>query len=90
MATPLDPLSRRVRVLLSSHGITTAEQLAAIHPLILLGIRGFGHKALREVEALVRPGSPYERPKGLWPCRCECAICQGTALPVIDAQLTVD
>lgn len=61
MATPLDPLSRRVRVLLSSHCITTAEQLAVIHPLILLGIRGFGYKSLREVEALVRPGTRYDR-----------------------------
>ena len=90
MGTPLDPLSRRVRVLLSSHGITTTEQLAVIHPLILLGIRGFGYKSLREVEALVRPGTRYDRPEGHWPCRCECAICQGTALPVIDGQLTVD
>lgn len=79
MTTPLDSLSLRVRMLLGSHGITTAEQLVTLHPLILLGIRGFGHKALREVEALVSPGTRYEKPKDHWPCRCECAICQGTA-----------
>ena len=45
MPTSLDSLSHRVGVLLASHDITTIEQLASIHPLILIGIRGFGRKA---------------------------------------------
>lgn len=57
MPTSLDSLSHRVGALLASHDITTIEQLASIHPLILMGMRGFGRKALREVEALVRPGT---------------------------------
>ena len=76
MPTSLDSLSHRVGVLLASHDITTIEQLASIHPLILMGIRGFGRKALREVEALVRPGTRCKSLAGDWPCYCQCELCK--------------
>lgn len=69
-------LSPRVCRLLDSHGITTADQIKAAYPLGLLGIRGFGFKALREVEAAFLPGQHYIPPPGEWPDRCQCALCR--------------
>jgi hypothetical protein len=70
-------LSIRVRRLLTSHGIATAEQIKQRYPLGLLGIRGFGYKALREVEAAFIPGQPhYIPPPGApLPPECTCSLC---------------
>ena len=68
-------LSPRVCSLLGSHGITTPKQIKAAYPLGLLGIRGFGFKALREVEAAFLPGQHYIPAPDEWPDRCRCILC---------------
>lgn len=70
-------LTPRVSRLLEAHGITTAEQVRARYPLDLLGIRGFGYKALREVEAIILlQQEPYWPQPGEQPNRCQCRLCR--------------
>jgi hypothetical protein len=44
-------VSRRVLITLRRHGIKTVQQLVTAYPRRLVGITGFGIKALREVES---------------------------------------
>lgn len=76
MVDPLGPLTPRVRRLSESHQLRSVEQIAARYPERLLAIRGFGFKALREVEHHVIPGQPhYVMPPAVQPLYCACPIC---------------
>lgn len=76
MADPLALLTTRVRRLLESHRMCSVEQIAARYPERLLAIRGFGLKALREVEHHFIPGQPhYVMPPAVQPLYCACPIC---------------
>lgn len=84
MTDPLASLSLRVRHLLESHGVSSSEQVNAMYPLGLLGIRGFGLKALREVEAAFLASEMRYRPApGASWSWCSCDRCQrnGMFLP---------
>ncbi len=59
-----DKLSYRVQRLLSDHGVTEVDEIIRLYPEGLLSLRGFGFKALREVEALWFEGTYYD-PYGL-------------------------
>ncbi len=76
MKNSLSHLSPRIVKLLAAHGATTIEQVAELYPHKLLGMRRFGFKSLRKVEALL-PDNPYfpqRAPKG--PSVCQCPYCQ--------------
>jgi len=55
-----DKLSSRVKRTLLAHGVTEVDRIIGLYPEGLLSLRGFGFKALREVEALWFPGVYYD------------------------------
>lgn len=76
MKSSLDHLSLRIRNLLAVHGVTTVDQIADMYPHKLLGMRSFGFKALRKIEAIL-PNHPYfAQISSKRPMRCICPHCQ--------------